>query len=142
MTSQDDDALSWAGDEDRLTSGASGKPQTNKRGASSVKQDSGEDSPANSLSSVALIGFGVFAGIYLLFSVAWLITAMRNTKELSDVFANFMFQAGIWACVLAPALWFGAVLFLARGKSAARHFLWLFIGVIVLIPWPYVTWVG
>lgn len=141
MTSQDDDALSWAGDEDRLTAGTSGKT-SNKRGASSLNTDSQEELETHSVSSVALVGFGVFAGIYLLFSVAWLITAMRNTKELSDVFANFMFQAGIWACVLAPAIWFGAVLFLARGKSAARHFIWLFIGVIVLIPWPYITWVG
>ncbi len=141
MTSHDDDALSWAGDEDRLTSGASGKA-ANKRGASSVNPESQEHLGPQSLSSVALVGFGIFAGIYLLFSVAWLITAMRNTKELSDVFANFMFQAGVWACVLAPAMWFGAVLFLARGKSTARHFIWLLIGVIVLIPWPYVTWVG
>lgn len=150
MSTPEEDALSWAGDDDRLTTGS---PQSAKRdasGASSVKkprtkapQEAAETAelPAG-LSSAALIGFGIFAGIYLLYSVAWLITALRNPTQIADALGNAMFQFGLWLSVAAPAIWFGAVLYLAKDKKVSTRLLYLLLGVAILIPWPYVSWAG
>jgi hypothetical protein len=94
------------------------------------------------LSSAALIGFGIFGGIYLLFSVAWLITALRNPTQIADVLGNAMFQFGLWLAVASPAIWFGAVLYLGKDKKVVTRLLFLLLGVVILIPWPYVSWAG
>ena len=148
MSTPEDDALSWAGDEDRLTTGSPASAKREAGGASSVKRstsstetDETSELPAG-LSSVALIGFGIFAGIYLLFSVAWLITALRNPTQIADALGNAMFQFGLWLSVAAPAIWFGAVLYVGKDSKVSTRLLWLLVGVLVLIPWPYVTWAG
>lgn len=148
MSTPEEDALSWTGDEDRLTTGSPASAKREVGGASSVKrtkksQEAAEtEEPPTGLSSAALIGFGIFGGIYLLFSVAWLITALRNPTQIADALGNAMFQFGLWLSVAAPAIWFGAVLYLAKDKRVSTRLLFLVVGVLVLIPWPYVTWAG
>jgi hypothetical protein len=148
MSTPEEDALSWAGDDDRLTTGSPLSAKRDAGGASSVKKNKPAAEAAvpaqlpSGLSSAALIGFGIFAGIYLLFSVAWLITALRNPTEIADVLGNAMFQFGLWLAVATPAIWFGAVLYLGKDKKVATRILFLLLGVVVLIPWPYVTWAG
>lgn len=146
MSTPEEDALSWAGDDDRLTTGSPLSAKRDARGASSVKQPSKQSdtdsAEPSGLSSVALIGFGIFAGIYLLFSVAWLITALRNPTQIADVLGNAMFQFGLWLSVLSPAIWFGAVLYLGKNKKVSTRLLFLLLGAAVLIPWPYVSWAG
>ena len=148
MNTPEEDALSWAGDEDRLTTGSPASAKRDAGGASSVKRakktaESAETSEQPSgLSSAALIGFGVFGGIYLLFTVAWLITALRNPTQIADGLGNAMFQFGVWLSVAAPAIWFGAVLYLGKDKRVSARLLFLLIGALALIPWPYVTWAG
>ena len=148
MSTPEEDALSWAGDEDRLTTGSHASAKREAGGASSVKKSptskdhpSPDDSPAG-LSSAALIGFGIFGGIYLLYSVAWLITALRNPTQIADALGNAMFQFGLWLSVASPAIWFGAVLYLGKEKKVSARMLFLLVGALVLIPWPYVTWAG
>lgn len=150
MSTHEEDALSWAGDDDRLTTGSPLSAQRDAGGASSVKeprtkptQKAAETAEhSQGLSSVALIGFGIFGGVYLLFSVAWLITALRNPTEILDPLGNAMFQLGLWLAVASPAIWFGAVLYLGRNSKVATKLLFLLLGVAVLIPWPYVSWAG
>ena len=150
MSTPEDDALSWAGDEDRLNTGSPLSAQRDASGASSVKkqrkqgtQEAAEtEQPDTGLSSAALIGFGIFAGIYLLFSVAWLITALRNPTQIADALGNAMFQFGLWLSVAAPAIWFGAVLYLGKNKKVSTRLLYLLVGVAIFIPWPYVSWAG
>ena len=150
MSTPEEDALSWAGDDDRLTTGSPLSAQRDAGGASSVKkprtkapQEAAETAelPAG-LSSAALIGFGIFAGIYLLFSVAWLITALRNPTQIADALGNAMFQFGLWLSVAAPAIWFGAVFYLGKDKKVSTRLLYLLLGAAILIPWPYITWAG
>lgn len=147
MSTHEEDALSWAGDDDRLTTGSPFSAKRDAGGASSVNEalTAGESlSPEkpSGLSSIALIGFGIFGGVYLLFSVAWLITALRNPTEILDPLGNAMFQLGLWLAVASPAIWFGAVLYLGRNSKVATKLLFLLVGVAVLIPWPYVSWAG
>jgi hypothetical protein len=141
MASLDDDALRWEGDEDRLTTGA---PESPARRTSKTKEESSdsESTEKTGLSSLALVSMGVFAGIYLLFTVAWLITALRNPTAIADVLGNTMFQLGMWLTVLAPALWFIAVAVIWKNMGVLKQMLWLTVGVVALIPWPYISWAG
>lgn len=148
MSTHEDDALSWAGDEDRLVTGAPESAKREARGASSVNKKSSTAEAAHSdqapygLSSVALVGFGIFGGVYLLYSVAWLITALRNPTQIADPLGNAMFVLGLWLSVAAPALWFSAVLYLGKSSSVAKRMLFLLLGALVFIPWPYLSWAG
>ena len=150
MSTPEEDALSWAGDDDRLTTGSPLSAKRDAGGASSVKKPRSKTTSATTevadepqgLSSAALIGFGIFGGIYLLFSVAWLITALRNPTQIADVLGNAMFQFGLWLAVASPAIWFGAVLYLGKDKKVVTRLLFLLLGVVILIPWPYVSWAG
>jgi hypothetical protein len=148
MSTHEDDALSWAGDEDRLVTGAPVSAKREARGASSVNNKSSSAEAAHSdqapsgLSSVALVGFGIFGGVYLLYSVAWLITALRNPTQIADPLGNAMFVLGLWLSVAAPALWFSAVLYLGKSSSVAKRMLFLLLGALVFIPWPYLSWAG
>ncbi|BDU11120.1 hypothetical protein AINA4_10410 [Aurantimicrobium sp. INA4] len=148
MSTHEDDALSWAGDEDRLVTGAPQSAKRDARGASSVNsstKEAGDGTGENvqtGLSSIALVGFGIFGGIYLLYSVAWLITALRNPTQIADPLGNSMFVLGLWLAVAAPSLWFAAVLYLGLTSSVTKRMVYLLLGAFVLIPWPYLAWAG
>lgn len=148
MSTHEDDALSWADDEDRLVTGAPQSAKRDARGASSVNSstkeaaDGTDDNVQTGLSSIALVGFGIFGGIYLLSSVAWLITALRNPTQIADPLGNGMFVLGLWLAVAAPSLWFAAVLYLGSHSSVSKRMVFLLLGAFVLIPWPYLAWAG
>ncbi len=92
--------------------------------------------------SVVLVSTGVFAGIYLLFTVAWLITALRDPIHFADPLAEAMFIGGLGAAVLASPAVFIAVLTFTGSRPKAIRFLLLLVGALVLVPWPYFTWAG
>jgi hypothetical protein len=159
MSTHDEEALQWAGDNDeRLSESASPKAPRARRGASVVSAgkpasssavsggdtagDDELDNEPRGLSSLELIAFGILAGIYLLFSVAWLITVLRNPTQFEDAFSNFMFVSGLWLAVAAPAAWFGAVLYLGRNAAPWVRLVFLVVGAAVVIPWPFITWAG
>ena len=90
--------------------------------------------------SVALIATGILAGVYLLFSIAWLITALRDPIKIADPIANFMFDLGLWLAVAAGPLLFASVFVAGRGRGRIFRLVLLIVGVLVLIPWPYFSW--
>jgi hypothetical protein len=49
-----------------------------------------------------------------------------------------MFQGSMVLAIAAPAIWFVVSLLGTRGRPAWQRFLWLALGVLVLIPWPFV----
>jgi hypothetical protein len=160
MSTHDDEALQWAGDNDeRLSQSPSVKVPRARRGASAVSGgepiaaspsastassaiDIDEHNDRSAQSSFSLIAFGVLSGIYLLFSVAWLITVLRNPTQFDDPLGNFMFVAGLWMAMLTPAAWFGAVLYLGRARPPWVRLFFLVMGAAIVIPWPFITWAG
>jgi len=162
MSTHDEEALQWAGDNDERLSASSSSQASRRRGGASgisdegivaspqasVNTDGGEGDEDGGgveragLSSFALLAFGVLGGIYLLFSVAWLITVLRNPEQFEDPLGNVMFVSGLWMALAAPAAWFGAVLYLGRAKAAWVRLLFLLIGVAIMIPWPFIVWAG
>jgi len=153
--SSDDDALSWPGDKpDRVgTPRASSSERQPKRTAStspsskSRKRESDEptfdelmhpNEPVQ-LPSWALVVFGLFAGVYLLFSVAWLIVALNPPVAISDPFGSFMWVGSLWLATLGGVIWFLGTLALGASRSIAWRMMMLAVGTIVLIPWPYLS---
>lgn len=161
----DDDALSWAGDDDPTLSASPaasapdadaaesalapgwkvvGEPGTvsdgvQLDGVAADDEDSAADAAA--ASSAALIVLGVLGGVYLLYTVGWVITAGRVPNGSADIVGGFMFNLGLWLAALAPALWFALSLWLTAVGSRWRLF-WLLLGVLVLLPVPFVVGVG
>jgi hypothetical protein len=88
--------------------------------------------------SGSLVGMGVFGGIYLLYTVAWLISGsvlpVTGGSAVSDVFAEVLRVVAI----MAPAFWFVGTLWLGQQSSLRTRFVWLVIGVLVLVPWPFI----
>ena len=136
---------SSAGEADRSSSageaGVSRRDDGFDTSTQSTTQPTTAEQPATIVDSVALVATGVFAGIYLLFTVAWLITALRNPIQIADPLGSIMFQLGLWFAVAAGPATFVASL-IARNSRLWVRFLCLVIGAAVLIPWPYFTWAG
>jgi hypothetical protein len=95
--------------------------------------------PATS-ANVELIVTAAFAAAYLLVTVAWLIVALRNPLAIADPLGNAMFTLGLWAAVAAGPLVCGGVIVLAKHLSLARRSALFIVGIVVLIPWPYLGW--
>lgn len=163
MDNTDDEALNWAGDDARQRGGGTWSVPKRREGASlssspeemtviepveitddvvSTSSTTSDPTPSGSVGdSIALVATGVFAGIYLLFTVAWLITALRNPVQIADPLGNFMFALGLWLAVAAGPATFVASLIAGSNKLWVR-FACLVVGAAVLIPWPYFTWAG
>lgn len=156
---QDDDALSWEGDDDPTlapgwkrvgntasVTGAADSDASDASSATDVSADAvatddagpGDAAPAErrQTGSAELVVLGVLAGVYLLYTVGWLLTAVRTATPGTSVVADAMYQLGLWLAVLAPALWFGVVYSVA--EKPARRLLWLIVGAVVLVPLPFV----
>lgn len=137
----DDDALRWEGDDDpTLAPGwkAVGTPASPQPRADEAPRDDEEDAPdaAAPASSAELVVLGVLGGVYLLYTVGWLIVATSQAPALADPVAQFMYGLGRWFAVAAPPLWFAAVLWLASGRRRAR-LAWLIAGALLLVPVPF-----
>ncbi|WP_308799447.1 DNA polymerase III subunit gamma/tau [Agromyces silvae] len=155
----DDEALSWEGDDDptlapgwkRVGNAApvtdaadAGQPDASVTTASSGATDASAEATGDAdgeavrrqTSSAELLILGVLAGVYLLYTVGWLLTAVRTDAPGTSLVADAMYTLGLWLAVLAPALWFG--LAYAVVSRPPRRLLWLIVGAIVLVPLPFV----
>jgi hypothetical protein len=108
--------------------------------ASAVEAAAANKAPAT-MSSFALIALGVFGGVYLLYTVGWFIGVQRIQNPLSDVLGQFMFSLGLWLAVAAPAAWFAVTFWLTGARPRARIG-WLFLGVVLLAPLPFIVGTG
>lgn len=125
----DEEALSWSGETDPTHVAA---PATRKAAALPGASDS---KPA--LSPVLLIVFGILAGVYLLYAVGWGFHAFTHSVPVAGVFPIIMYQLGEFFSIASPFLWAGAVWLLL--KRPVWRLLWLFVGVLLLAPWPFIV---
>jgi hypothetical protein len=162
-SSRDDEALGWAGDDDptlvsagthtpaadapaTATSGpVVSEPTTDLPEGWAVTGSPGGyvDAPEGktTLSSPALIGLGILAGVYLLYTIGWVIGVSRLLNPFTDPLAQFMFSLGTWLAIAAPAVWFASSYWLTRGRPRLR-WTWLILGVVLLAPLPFIAGTG
>ena len=146
MSKQDDDALTWAGDPDRDTTNITWSAPKARKSSTSRSSSGGLSRPQSGRietatnANVELIVTAVFAACYLLITVAWLIVALRNPLAIADLVGNAMFTLGLWAAVAAGPLVCGGIVVLAKHQSLLKRLLLFVLGILVLIPWPYLAW--
>ena len=148
MTSDSDDALSWDGDD-------ATPPQDPAlpRGWNAVGKGSGEvgtieddgtvtsahpEEPAG-LSTPMLLIVGVIGGVYLLYTIGWIVGGLRLQPLASFLVSDLMFLPWFVLAIAAPALWFLASWVLTRGRASWIRVAVLLAGVVLLVPWPFVT---
>lgn len=150
----EDEALRWEGDDDAtLAPGwrAVGTPvpasapageRTDAASSVTATEPGGSAEAADQPGSAELVLLGVFGGVYLLYTLGWLFTAIGfGAPGGDDPVAAVMFDLGLWLAVAAPALWYAVTFVATRARPRAR-LLWLLAGAIVLVPAPFVMGVG
>lgn len=131
-TDADDEALSWGGETD----------PTHVDAPVVVGPADGADLDEPGMSSALLVTLGVFGGVFLLFTVGWIIGVQRNPVPSTNLFFAFMYQLGEILAIAAPAAWFVGVFVFARERRAVVRILWLILGVVLLAPWPFILGLG
>ena len=91
------------------------------------------------VATIVVLTLGVIGGIYLLYSVGWVVGGLRLQPLASFFVVDAMFLPWFVLAVAAPALWFLAVWVLTRGRASWIRIGALILGVILLVPWPFVT---
>ncbi|WP_166983382.1 hypothetical protein [Paramicrobacterium fandaimingii] len=138
---RDDDPLSWAGDDDpTLQTGAADHPVTKKSARKRARSTAPTAAVADSsqqLGSTMLVVLGILGGIYLLYTVGWALNIGRDSYAVASPIDQIMYTGGLWLAAAAAPLWFAASLWFTRGHARAR-IIWLLLGMLVLIPWPFV----
>lgn len=154
----DEDGLSWDGDDRRdpssLPTGwkAVGKgsetvptePATEKgaavEAASAATQADAVDADdeETGLSTGALLGLGALGGIYLLYTIGWVIGGLRMQDLARLIVSDAMYVPWFVLAVAAPALWFVTTWVLTRGRATWVRMLILLAGAVLLVPWPFV----
>jgi hypothetical protein len=124
----DDEALRWGDDDPSHVAG----PSAPRRAEAPVP------AAATSTGSAALVGYGIMAGIFLLYSIGWFIAVQRDTFTQPSLFAEIMYQLGEFFAIASPIIWLGAVFLLTSGDAPARRLIWLGAGVLLLAPWPFI----
>lgn len=151
----EDDALRWEGDDEpapALPEGWVAKGKGADRAATGTDGEAPAAAPSAQqtesrppMGNAALIGLGMLGGVYLLYTIGWIIGGLRVLRVAGlmmarDGAAPVTWSAGntvlVWLAIAAPAIWFVTVQLLTRGRPAWLRWVWLAVGVIVLVPWP------
>lgn len=148
-----DEALTWDGERD--ASHVAGPKPTRARPARTrsdrapdpaadgvTRPDPGPDAaqadrPAPT-SSFLLVTYGILAGAYGLYAIGWITAVLRSTITFPDLLGEFMYQFGEFLAIAAAPVWFAAVFALTRGKKPIVRLLWLLLGLVLLVPVPFV----
>lgn len=143
---RDDDALHWEGDESAAPAPApvalpEGFVAVGK-GADTVAQEppiaaEASDAPAPAASNSSLIVLGAVGGMYLLYTIGWIVGGLRLAGVAQFLVSPVIYQAALWLAILAAPLWFVTVLVLTRATRSWVRIAWMLAGVLLLVPWPF-----
>ena len=162
MSTDDDDALSWAGDEDpgaRRTRddrpartehrrrpdasviGSTGATAGSHDGGSGSDSGSEADTIAGQTGSAALVILGLLGGVHLLYAVGWVVSIapLQAVFGPPDVLGGALFGLGLAFAAASPVVWFGAAFWFTRTRPVWQRIAALVAGAIVLVPWPFVV---
>lgn len=155
MSTDDDDALSWAGDEspdprgtlagrpsrtrgrepDDIDSAGAGEPSDDGR----IDQEARDDK--QQLGSVALVLVGLLFGVHLLYAVGWALSieALQTAYRPLDSLGGVMFSLGLVFAIVSPLVWFVASFWFTRSRPTWTRIAAIAAGAILLVPWPFLV---
>lgn len=135
-----EEALSWDGEGD-----VSHEPAPVRRrrasppaghGAPAEAEPKPEHAPAQA-SGFALVTYGILAATSLFSAFGWLTTTTSTVVAMGSPLASFMYHLGEVLAVASAPLWFAAVFFFTRRRKPIVRLLWLLLGLVVLLPVPF-----
>jgi len=153
---RDDDALTWDGDDDPTLDVGEPERPTLPDGFTAVGKDAasigrkgdtptvapaakvaagGERAP---MGNALLISLGILGGIYLLFTIGWVIGGLRLQGTARFLVSPIGYQVSLWLAVIAPLAWFATAFLLTAGRATWVRLAWLIAGAILLVPWPFI----
>jgi hypothetical protein len=88
-------------------------------------------------SSILLVTYGIIAGIFVLYAIGWFTTVRRSSYIDPTALGAFMSVLGEILAVAAAPVWFGAVFLLTRYSKPLTRLLWLLLGLVLLVPIPF-----
>ncbi|MFV0319106.1 MAG: DNA polymerase III subunit gamma/tau [Microbacterium sp.] len=147
MTSRDD-ALTWDGDDDPTPEVGDTPPALPEgytavgKGSETVgriEPDGTVTMPADPapMGNAALVGLGVLGGVYLLFTVGWVVGGLRLGGVAQFLVSPTIYNVALWLAVLAAPIWFGVTFLLTRESKTWVRIVWLLAGAVLLVPWPF-----
>ena len=118
MSSSDDDALRW-GPDDEFEQDSPAEPRR-------------EREPGTLLTAI-------LGGLYVMWGLAWVIgLANQPIQPMLGVLDQVMVRFGEFLAYIATPLWFVVVLWLGTTWSVRARAGALLLGLIVLLPWPFI----
>ena len=137
----DDEALAWAGETDpsHVAGPAGPKPAEPEPAEPTEPMEPSKDAATGSrqVSSALLVTYGILAGVYLIYSLGWIIAIQRSTLTFADLLVEIMYQFGEFLAIVSPIVWFATVLLMTKDSQPISRVLWLLLGIVVLVPWPF-----
>jgi hypothetical protein len=137
----DEDALSWGGETDstHIDAPVPVAQQPVKRAQKTEVVVDAAPKPA--VSSLQLVSYGVLAGAYLIYTIGWVVAIQRlNAVQAAstELLNAVMFGLGEILAMASPAIWFAAAFLLTRGRKPIVRLLWVLVGLVAVLPWPFV----
>jgi hypothetical protein len=145
-----EEALSWDGETDashvagpkpdRRRAGRQRADRTPRATAPAYVAPTDDDVPAPpaATGSLLLVTYGIVAGAYALYTAGWLTSVLRSTLTLDTLLGEILYQFGEFLAISSAPLWFAAVIVLTRGRRPIVRLAWLLVGLVLLVPVPFV----
>ena len=128
----DQDALSWAGDEEQGRAAPRLREPEPVVAGAEVEAEEAPGSPGRSAATAA------FLVPYLALTVGWIFAVQQLSSGSASLFGEILWQFGEFLAMLAAPLWFAATLTLTKGHRPLVRVGWLALGLAVVLPWPLV----
>ncbi|MBA8817400.1 hypothetical protein FHX48_002499 [Microbacterium halimionae] len=159
MARDDDEALSWGGDDDPTLDvsspdpadslpdgytavGKGSKPHIDEALTTDADTDADvsttDEGTSHGMGNAALVTLGVIGGVYLLWTIAWLLGGLRLADYAQFLVSPVGFQVSLWLAVAASPIWFVTVILLTRRSKLWLRIVLLIVGILLLLPWPFI----
>jgi hypothetical protein len=135
----DDAALRWD-DVDDASYDLGPTPADDAEPASAEAREAAADreSAAGERGRSALLAVtGVFGGVYLMYTVGWVIGVAQLPLSGTDLLQEITYQFAEFLAIIAAPMWFVSTVVLTSGRGAVRRIGWLAVGALALVPWPF-----
>ncbi|WP_309129364.1 hypothetical protein [Microbacterium sp.] len=128
-----------AASEGAADAGAASPPTHSEERARPADETASSPDERSGLSSAALLALGVLGGVYLLYTVGWIVGGLRLKALAPLIVSEAMYVPWFVLAVGAPALWFLTTWVCTRRSATWVRMALLAAGAVLLVPWPFVT---
>ena len=92
-------------------------------------------------SRALLVGYGILAGIFVLYLIGWIIGINRHAPSYvgDGMLAEIAGGISTGLAIVSPVLWFGGIFLLTRHSGTVAKLAWQALGVVLLVPWIFVV---